>query len=350
MTVGTGPAALAPRPFGRTGLLVTPLGVGCAALGSMPATYDFAVPEEQALATLRAALAGPLTFLDTSALYGDGESERRIGLALRERGGLPAGVVLSTKAGRDARTGAFDGAQMRRSVKRSLRLLGLDRLPLVHLHGPEHTTFEAATAPGGPVEALQALQREGVIAHLGVAGGPIGTMLRYVATGAFEAVITHNRYTLLNRTAAPLLDVAAQRGLAVVNAAPYGGGLLARGPAAYPRYAYRDAPPEVVATARAMADVCDRHGVPLAAAALQFSLREPRVTATIVGMTRPGHVAETLALARLPIPEALWSELDALAPVRGDPEAARAEPPARRLARLVGRARRRLLGRPDDGG
>jgi D-threo-aldose 1-dehydrogenase len=311
------------RPFGPTGLMVTPICLGCASLGSMPETFDYAVPEERALATLRAAFAGPLNFIDTSAIYADGESERRIGLAVRELGGLPPGYVLATKADRDATTGDFSGAQMRRSVERSLRLLGLERLQIVYLHDPENTTFEAATAPGGPLEVLQQLRREGVIEHLGVAGGPIDMMIQYVETGAFEAVITHNRYTLLNRTAAPLLDIAARRGLAVVNAAPYGSGLLAKGPEAYPRYAYRDAPAEVVESARRMAEACARHGVPLAAAALQFSLRDPRLAATIVGMTRPERIAETVALAQQPVPAALWPELDALAPAMGDPQARR---------------------------
>ena len=140
------------------------------------------------------ALEGPINFLDTSASYGDGESERRIGTVLHRRGGLPPGFVLTTKADRDLRNGDFSGAQMERSVERSLRLLGLDRLGLVFLHDPEHTTFEAAMAPDGPVEALRGLKARGLIAHLGVAGGPVDLMLRYVDTGAFEAVITHNRY------------------------------------------------------------------------------------------------------------------------------------------------------------
>ena len=89
-----------------------------------------------------------------------------------------------------------------------------------------------------------------------MAGGPIDMLIRYVETGAFEALNTHNRYTLLNRSAAPLLDLAAQRGVAVVNAAPYGSGMLAKGPDAYPRYAYQDAPAEMVERARRMAAVC----------------------------------------------------------------------------------------------
>src|SRR3712207_9542157 len=90
---------------------------------------------------------------------------------------------------------------MRRSVERSLRLLGLDRLQLVYLHDPEHETYEHMMAPGGPVEVLLGLKDEGVIEHVGVAGGPIDLMIRFVETDLFEAVITHNRYTPVNRTA-----------------------------------------------------------------------------------------------------------------------------------------------------
>ena len=317
---------LARRPFGPTGLEVSPLCLGCAPLGDMPRTFAYSVPEERALTTIRALLDSPINFLDTAASYGDGESERRIGLVLRERGGLPPGVVLATKADRDPTTGDFSGDQMRRSVERSLRLLGLDRLQVVYLHDPEHTTFENVMSPGGPLEVLLRLKEEGVIGHLGVAGGPIDMSIRYVETGAFEAVITHNRYTLLNRSADPLLTLAAERGLAVANAAPYGSGMLAKGPDAYPRYAYQDAPPQVVEQARRLADLCARHGVPLAAAALQFSLRDPRITSTIVGMTHPERVEQTVALARHPIPDDLWPQLDAIfaeAPSGADPEASR---------------------------
>ncbi|MDQ3811900.1 MAG: aldo/keto reductase [Chloroflexota bacterium] len=308
------------RPLGSTGLRVTPLCIGTAALGDMPETFAYAVPEDRALETIRAVLDSPIRFLDTAASYGDGESERRIGLVLRERGGLPADFVLSTKADRDLKTNDFSGDAIRRSVERSLQLLGLDRLQIVFLHDPEHTTFEAAMAPGGPIEVLQDFVRQGLIEHLGVAGGPIDVEMRYVETGAFEAVITHNRYTLLNRTAAPLLDAAVERGLAVLNAAPYGSGLLAKGPQQYARYAYQDASRELVARAEQMAAACERHGVPLAAAALQFSLRDPRITSTIVGVTRPERVTETLALAEQRVPDALWAELDAIGVDEDDPE------------------------------
>jgi D-threo-aldose 1-dehydrogenase len=306
------------RPVGGTGLSVSPICVGCALLGSMPETFEYSVPEERAYETLRAVFRSPLNFLDTAASYGDGESERRIGEVLEEMGGLPEGYVLSTKADRDPATGDFSGEQMRRSVERSLRLLGLGRLQLVYLHDPEYLSepgrepYEYMMAPGGPVEALLDLRDEGVVEHVGIAGGPVDLMVRFVETGVFEAVITHNRYTLLDRSASPLLDVAAERGVALLNAAPYGSGILAKGPDAYARYEYRDAPPEMVERARRMQEACRQVGVPLAAAALQFSLREPRVVSTIVGISRPERVEQTLELATHPIPDELWSRLDAL--------------------------------------
>src|SRR5437016_654459 len=224
------------RPLGSTGLQVTPICIGTAPLGSMPEDFAYEVPEERALATVRAFFAGPFNFLDTAASYGDGESERRIGSVIGELGGFPPGFVLATKADRDIQTGIFTGEQMQRSVERSLRLLGLDQLQLVYLHDPEHISFEEAMQPGGPVEVLQQCQEEGLIAHLGVAGGPIDMMMRFVETGLFEAAISHNRFTLLNREAEPLWELCTRRGVAAVNAAPYGSGILAKGPGAYPRY------------------------------------------------------------------------------------------------------------------
>lgn len=321
MTESTEWDPLVRRPLGPTGLLVTELCLGCAEIGDMASTFNYSVSEEQALATLRATFSGPINFLDTAAIYGHGESERRIGLALRELGGLPAGVILATKADRDPTTNVFDGDQARRSIEASLTRLGLDHLQLVYLHDPEYSSWEQIMGPGGACEALQRYVAEGVIDHLGLAGGPIDVMLRYAETGHFSAVITHNRYSLINRLADPLLEMAAHRGFALLNAAPYGGGLLVKGPSAYPRYAYRPAAAAVVEAARQMEAVCQRYQVPLAAAALQFSLRDPRIAATIVGMSRPERPEQTIGLARQPIPDEIWPELDALVPVMGDPQA-----------------------------
>lgn len=307
------PAPLAVRPLGRTGLHVPALCIGCAPLGDMPDTFA-PVSEAQALEALRAVFAGPIGFLDTAAAYGDGESERRIGLALAEIGGLPPGFVLATKADRNLATDDFSGDQARRSVERSLRLLGVDQLQIVHLHDPEYArqSFAEMMAPGGAVAALLQLKDAGVIGALGIAAGPIDMMMRYVETGAFALALTHNRFTLLDRSAEPLLDLAAARGVALLNAAPYGGGLLAKGPDAWPKYMYRAASPAQIDRARRIEAACRRYGVPLAAAALQHSLRDPRVASTVVGISRAERVAQMAALAATPIPEALWGELAAI--------------------------------------
>ncbi len=306
------------RTLGSTGFSVSPVCVGCAPLGDMRETFAYSVPEQRAFDTLDAVFGSRINFLDTAASYGDGESERRIGQVLRRIGGLPEGCLLATKADRDLNTGDFSGDQMRRSIERSLRLLGLDRLQLVHLHDPEQLSepgrepFEYMMAPGGPVEVLVDLKEEGVVEHLGIAGGPVDLLIRFVQTGLFETVITHNRYTLVNRTAEPLLDVATERGVAALNAAPYGSGILAKGPDSYARYEYSEAPREMVEKVRAMQEACRVFGVPLAAAALQFSLRDERVASTIVGMSRPERVEQTLELAAHPIPDELWPKLEAL--------------------------------------
>ncbi len=311
MTNVSDPVSLPRRPFGQTRLDVTPICLGCAPLASLSDTF-YPVPEEQAFDVLRTTFNSPINFLDTAAAYGDGESERRIGVVLKELGGLPPGYVLATKTDRDPKTGDFSGEQTKRSLERSLRLLGVDRLQIVHIHDPEYatTTFEEMMAPGGAVDVLQWYKEQGVIGAIGMAGGPIDLMMRYVETDAFDVVLTHNRYTLVDRTATPLIELALSRGVTVLNAAPYGGGMLAKGPDTWGKYAYHEAPPELVERVRRIDAMCQRYNVPLAAVALQFSVRDPRITSTIIGMTRPERVAQTVALAQHPIPHEVWPQLE----------------------------------------
>jgi D-threo-aldose 1-dehydrogenase len=306
-------AGLPRRPLGHTGLNVTPVCVGGGPLGSMPESFGYDVSAERGIATARRVLDGPINFLDTAAGYSDGESERRIGAALAAAGGLPPGFVLATKVDRDLDTGDFSGDQVRRSAEGSLGRLGLDTIQLLYLHDPEHISFDQGMAAGGPVEALLKLKDEGVAEHIGVAGGPVALMSRYLKTGAFEALITHNRWTLIDRSAGELIDEAAGLGIGVVNGAPFGGGILAKGSATSSDYAYQAAHPQILQRVRAMEAACRDHDVPIAAAALQFSTRDPRITSTIVGISRPERVDETLRLAEWTIPDALWNVLRPLA-------------------------------------
>jgi D-threo-aldose 1-dehydrogenase len=302
--------------LGSTGLAVSPLCVGTSPLASMPGLYGYAVSEQRAVDTVNAVFdSGVITFVDTSNGYGtDGSAEKRIGLALRGRGGLPSGAVLATKVDPDPRTGDFSGERVRASLAESLERLGLPKVQLLHLHDPERISFADATAPGGPVETLAALKDEGLADHLGVAGGPVALMRQYLDTGVFEVVLTHNRYTLLDRSAAELFESAHARGIGVLNAAPYGGGMLVKGPETQQKYAYGERDDRIAAAAVKMRNACAHAGVPLAAAALQFSLKAPFIDSTVVGLSSPARVAETLELARVKIPESLWDELESLVP------------------------------------
>jgi D-threo-aldose 1-dehydrogenase len=302
---------MAPRPLGQTGLAVTPICVGTSPLASMARLYGYDVDEEQAVATVLAAFDGPINFVDTSNGYGeDGSAERRIGTAIRRSGGLPSSVVLATKVDPDPRNGDFSGDRVRASLEESLERLGVDRIPLLHLHDPERISFEAGVASDGPLAALVDLRDRGLVDHLGVAGGPVGLLQRYLDTGEFDVVLSHNRYTLLDRSAEPLFRRAAERGLGVLNAAPYGGGMLSKGPEVQPTYAYGARDDRIRQAAAAMAAACQRYDVPLAAAALQFSLRSAVIDSTVVGVSSPQRIAQTLELAAVAIPDDLWAELD----------------------------------------
>jgi D-threo-aldose 1-dehydrogenase len=218
------------RPIGKTGLEVAPICFGTSGVGDMPETYGYGVGEERALATVRAILDGPVNFLDTSNNYGLGRSEERIGTVLRERGGLPEGFVLSTKLDRDSETGRFDGARARRSLEESLGRLGLDRVPLLHLHDPEHARdLGEITGKSGALEGLFRMKEEGLAQAVGLAVGRLDIMAPLLRDWPFDALISHNRYTLLNRSADAMFEEAHARGIAILNAAPYASGVLAKG-------------------------------------------------------------------------------------------------------------------------
>ena len=284
---------------------------GGSGLGSMPDTYGYAVDDARALATLEAVLAERPCFLDTSRIYGMGRSEARIGKAIAAAGGLPEGVIVSTKLDRDVETGRFDGDQARRSLAESLEALGLDKVHVLHLHDPEHAgDLGEVTGKGGALEALMRMKEEGLADAVGLAMGKIPLMRR-----------------LLDREADDLFTEAHKKGIAVFNAAPYSGGALAKGTKTFSRIAYQEASEAALDEVRRIEEICGRHGIPMGAAALQFSLRDPRVASTIVGVTKPERVAEPTEWAAVPIPHAAWDELLALPFSTDDPEAARVYQP-----------------------
>ena len=308
--------------LGHTDLRVPKLCFGTSALGDMPDTYGYGVAEEQAKQTIREVFSGPVAFLDTSRNYGLGRSEERIGSVIRERR-TSRGFVLSTKLDRDPVTGRFDAGSNRRSLEESLKALGLDRVHLLHLHDPEHSaSLTEITGPDGAFRELFRMRDEGLATAVGLAAGRVDIVMPLLSDWDFDALITHNRYTLVNRNAEPMIDFAHGRGIAVLNAAPYGSGVLAKGSEQYARYAYQEATNEVLEPIQRVEAVA----VGTAYLSGQWPYNSPQ---EIIASHRPSSASlvpsgsQTLEWAHWPVPDELWSELASLPFTRDDPEEAR---------------------------
>lgn len=315
------------RRLGQTNLFVTPVCWGCGPLGNLPQFMGYEVNENQAVQIVLKAFDSSVNFLDTSSrVYG--ESERRIGMAIKARGDFPAGFVLATKADRNLHTNDFSAAQIRKSITESINLLNLKSLDLVYLHDPEyHPLYKSdrKAAMGellgrnGAVSELEKMRSEGLISYIGISGGPIDMMLEFVSTGRFEVVITHSRWNLLWQTANPLIELSYKMGIGIVNAAVYASGILASGAINGARAFYKPATNEVIELVQSMEETCQKYGVPLAAAALQFSLNDKRITSTAIGLSKPQEIDEAIWLAELPLPDELWSKLAPFAIKSKDP-------------------------------
>ncbi len=308
----------------NTGVAIPELCFGTSALGDMPDTYSYEVSEARAVETVKSILTSDYPFIDCSRNYGMGRSEQRIGLAIKELGGLPAGASISTKLDRNMDTGRFDAGEARRSIEESLTDLGVDSVDILHLHDPEHAeSLEPITGAGGAIDTLFKMREEGLCKVVGLAAGNVDVMLPMLKDRDFDILITHNRFTLVNANAEAMIDYAVSRNIAVMNAAPYCGGALAKGTASFKRYVYQEASDDTLAPLKKVEQICAKYGVPPGAAALQFSMRDQRITSTICGVSRPERIDQTLAWAAIDIPEDAWSELMSLPRLSDDPEASR---------------------------
>lgn len=290
----------------------------------MPETYGYEVSEARARETLEAIFASNVNFIDTSNNYGFGRSEARIGDAIEAHGGLPEGFVISTKLDRDMETLTFDADRARRSLEESLTRLKLDRVQVLHLHDPEHVKdLDEVTRTGGAMDELFKMKEEGLADAVGLAMGKNDLMYDLLQRWPFDTLISHNRWTLLNRSAEDIFAYATSQGMAILNAAPYAGGVLAKGADAMPQISYSPADAEALEPVRRIEALSAEHGVAPGAAALQFSLRDMRITSAIVGVSKPDRVTETLNWASTEIPDALRAALDTLPFDNTDPEAHR---------------------------
>jgi D-threo-aldose 1-dehydrogenase len=323
------------RPLGRTALTVTPFGFGTAPLAGFRTT----IPEHDAIATVEAAYEAGVRLFDTSPYYGYGRAELRMGAALRDR--PRDDLVISTKIGRwmtpvprgqtieGMRRGglnhyptfdySYDGVH--RSLEQSLLRTGLDRVDILLVHDVDFWTTQDRIVledrfrqvMDGAHRALVDLRSQGVIGAIGVGLNEADMSARFVRAGDFDCVLLAGRYTLLEQKALDdFMPLCVERNVAVILGGPLNSGVLATGARQGAKYDYNDAPRWVLNRVARIEEVCARHGVPLAAAALQFPLAHPAMAAIIPGAVSQEEVKGNLALMRHPIPAALWDELKSL--------------------------------------
>jgi D-threo-aldose 1-dehydrogenase len=325
------------RPLGRTAVRVTRLGFGSAPLGNLFRPVDEATARE----TVRAAWTAGVRYFDTAPLYGHGLSERRLGSVLRAEG--RDAFVVSTKVGRrlvPSATGP-DGAYVqvpavtpvfdytadatRDTLAGSIERLGVGRLDVALIHdiGPvTHGADDARRyreAMDGAYRVLHDLRSEGTIRAVGVGANEWPILERCARDGDFDCFLLAGRYSLLEQTALDsFLPLCASRAIGVIVGGPFNSGILALGAVPGATYNYLPAPPDVLERVGALQRVVAAHGVPLAAAALQFPFHHPAVTAVIPGARAATEVRHNLALLRHPIPPSLWRDLKAEGLLRTD--------------------------------
>jgi D-threo-aldose 1-dehydrogenase len=315
-----------------SGVEVCRLGFGSAPLGGLLRETS----ESDALEAVRAALDAELFYFDTAPQYGGGLAERRLGAALRE---CPRErIVISSKVGKLVRLypdqpplthGGFIGAPAHdieydysydgalRSLEASLARLGTDRLDIVFIHDVNRkyhgnavmTRLEEALS--GACRALRRLRDEGVIGAFGSALNEVDVSLRFVDEGDVDCIMLPQKFTLLDRSAEPLLlPKCLEQGISVLVAGPFDSGILATGAVVGATYNYQPASEAILTRVRAMERVCQDFDIPLRAAALQFPLRHPAVASVVTGMRLRAEVDENVAAMATSIPAEFWPALE----------------------------------------
>ena len=321
-------------PIARGDVAVTRLGFGSAPIGGLFSEVD----DDEAARTVERAWTLGIRYFDVAPLYGYGTAERRLGAVLRDR--QRDDFVVSTKVGRlvrpadevppgadidrqalDGRPDAFyagtEGRRIvfdysadgvRRSLEESLERLGLDRIDVAFIHDPDDH-WQAAIE--GAYPALHRLREQGVLRAIGAGMNQTAMLARFARETDMDVFLVAGRYTLLDQAALPeLLPLCVERGIRVVVGGVMNSGVLAdQGPGA--RFDYRPAGRDIVDRARRLAAACERHDVPLRAAAVQFPLAHPAVAGLVAGVRRVAHLDEYPALMRRVLPRALWDDLRA---------------------------------------
>lgn len=295
--------------LGRCGVDTTALGVGGYIGALVEERATDAQRQDAAVAAVHRAIELGVRYFDTSPAYGG--AERYLGAALsgldrttRDR------LTVSTKVGtHPERPHAYGAGDVRWCFERSRALLG--RIDVVFVHDPgSDADMDAILAPGGAFEALEALKAHGQIRGLGLGNRTHRWLRRVIDDGRADVILPSYDFHPVRACLAPVLDAATAAGVAVVNGSPYDAGLLA-GIDLEEAARRRPPHPDDLARARAVHAWCAQRGVDVGAVAVQFSLRDPRVAATLVGPRTAAEVETSVAHATAVLPAGLWTELDA---------------------------------------
>jgi len=311
---------LAKRTLGSSGLKVTPLGLGCSSLARIQGD----AADEVATEVVREALRLGLNLFDTAPLYGAGVSEERLGRALE---GVPRETyVLATKVGRllssepgvnGRRSVHFDFSYdaVMRSFESSLERLQVDRIDILHIHDPDQHYGEAIR---GAYPALRRLRDEGTIRAVSAGMNQWEMPARFAREGSFDCFLLAGRYSLLEQASLDeFLPLCQEKNIGVMAGGTYNSGILAKGADAG-TYNYREPPKEIAERARALERVALRNQVDMRAAASQFVLSHPAITAIVPSTRVPERVSENFELIQREIPGEFWAELRSEALIHAD--------------------------------
>ena len=198
------PPTLSLRELGGTGLAVTPICFGTSPLASMAELYGYAVEEEQAVATVLAAFDSPVNFsIRPTATARTARRSAGSGRRSAEPGDSRPTSCSPRRSTRIRVPGTSQGtacAPPWRSRWSGWASTRSRCCTCTTRSGSRSRRGGSRRAGGGPGRS----PGEGLVEHLGVAGGPVGLLQQYLDTGEFEVVLSHNRYTLLDRSAEPL--------------------------------------------------------------------------------------------------------------------------------------------------
>lgn len=200
-----------------------------------------------------------------------------------------------------------------RSYEDSIQRLGLDRINILYLHDVDSYTHGEDEWPKlhrkameGAFRGMEELRRAGDIKSIGIGVNQAQPIADALEHGQWDCFLLAGRYTLLEQDPLDTLFPAVEKhGASIVIGGPFNSGILA----GRDTWNYSKAPADVLERVKAIARVCDGHGVPLAAAAMQFPLGHPLVASTIPGPRSAAELNQIIAWTAMAIPPSLWSDL-----------------------------------------